>query len=250
MNPFVVTAIAGSLVIIAGSFIHRDANKLEQFCVAVGLPVIAILPATPELITPHLHPHTVDLALYHIDQGLGLDSFALARLVCGVPVLTWTVKATYDVLPLVIALGYTIEHPKIMLKAMLIAPALALVLYNIVPAVGPRCAFSGYPLTAAGPVAMIDSRLPTNCFPSMHFGWALLLAWNMQSRIMRTFAYAFAGMTAIATIATGEHYFIDLIVAFPLCWAVQAVMELRASKAPMAEHLETGDARHVGVHHS
>jgi hypothetical protein len=59
----------------------------------------------------------------------------------------------------------------------------------------------------------------------MHFGWALLAAWNVRGRRLKVAAWIFTGLTAFATIGIGEHYFIDLIVAVPFCWAVQWIAE-------------------------
>jgi hypothetical protein len=47
---------------------------------------------------------------------------------------------------------------------------------------------------------------PQDCFPSMHFGWALLIAWNVQTRLLVILAWTFVGLTFLATVGLGEHY--------------------------------------------
>jgi hypothetical protein len=57
----------------------------------------------------------------------------------------------------------------------------------------------------------------------MHFGWALLVFWNLRGRVLKICAYIFAGLTALATVGLGEHYCVDLLVAIPFCFIVQAL---------------------------
>jgi len=54
--------------------------------------------------------------------------------------------------------------------------------------------------------------------------WALLIAFNCrQFRYLRWLAYAYAAVTVFGTLGTGEHYFIDLVVACPFTVAMQAL---------------------------
>jgi len=61
--------------------------------------------------------------------------------------------------------------------------------------------------------------------PSLHLAWVLLVWWNSRglSRWIRAIAMTFVILTAMATIGTGEHYFVDLVVAFPFSLMVQAL---------------------------
>jgi hypothetical protein len=60
--------------------------------------------------------------------------------------------------------------------------------------------------------------------PSLHMTWVLLAWWNSRGlpKWIRSIAMIFVVMTTIATLGSGEHYFIDLVVAFPYSLAVQA----------------------------
>jgi hypothetical protein len=60
--------------------------------------------------------------------------------------------------------------------------------------------------------------------PSLHLGAALLVWWNSRfwPRWGRVLAASFALATAFATMALGEHYLADLIVAFPFALLFQA----------------------------
>jgi hypothetical protein len=61
--------------------------------------------------------------------------------------------------------------------------------------------------------------------PSLHVTLALLIVINTNglSRTVRTFAIIFASSTIMATLALGQHYLIDLIVAAPFTSAIQAM---------------------------
>jgi len=64
-----------------------------------------------------------------------------------------------------------------------------------------------------------------NAIPSLHMTWVLLVWWNSKglARWVRAIAAVFVGLTVLATLGTGEHYFIDLVVAFPFSLMVQAL---------------------------
>jgi hypothetical protein len=55
--------------------------------------------------------------------------------------------------------------------------------------------------------------------------WVLLVWWNSRglARWVRGIALLFLVLTAMATLGIGEHYFIDLVVAFPFSLMVQAL---------------------------
>jgi hypothetical protein len=57
--------------------------------------------------------------------------------------------------------------------------------------------------------------------------WVLLVWWYSRglSRWERAIAFAFLVFTALATLGTGEHYFVDLVVAFPFAVLMKALCE-------------------------
>jgi len=71
------------------------------------------------------------------------------------------------------------------------------------------------------------SVFPTarNAMPSLHFSWALLLLLNIPKKLKhaRAFFMAYCFLTVVATLGTGEHYFVDLIAALPFVAMVQAI---------------------------
>jgi hypothetical protein len=89
------------------------------------------------------------------------------------------------------------------LLAMFIAALLAAPCYLLFPAVGPA--------------HLSDALAPRNSIPSLHFAWAFLAFWYCP-RPWRWQVAGFVLLTGVATITTGEHYFIDLFAAVPLIY--------------------------------
>jgi hypothetical protein len=102
--------------------------------------------------------------------------------------------------------------------------------YGVYPAVGPVHAFPAlYPWkeNLAAQIALqplVVGADPRNCMPSLHLGAALLVWWN--SRVWPVWGRICAGLfflgTVFSTLSLGEHYLIDLVVAFPYALAFQA----------------------------
>jgi hypothetical protein len=107
--------------------------------------------------------------------------------------------------------------------------------YNLLPALGPvhvfGKAFPWQPLSTAQaaklflePIAVAGAP---NAIPSLHMAWVLLVWWYSRglSWWERAIAFAFLFFTVLATLGTGEHYFVDLIVAFPFAVLMEALCE-------------------------
>jgi hypothetical protein len=74
-------------------------------------------------------------------------------------------------------------------------------------------------------LATIPVKGARNAIPSLHMAWVLLVWWNSKglSLWIRAIALAFVVFTILATMGIGEHYFVDLVVAFPFALMVQAL---------------------------
>jgi hypothetical protein len=86
------------------------------------------------------------------------------------------------------------------------------ILYAILPACGPIYAFGAHWLFApqVRPVAIKLAGMP-NAFPSLHIGTALVFVFLAPGKLWRAISLAFLAATGLATLATGEHYVIDLV---------------------------------------
>jgi hypothetical protein len=191
-------------------------------------------------ITEALHPKTFDLYLYSFDCSLRVQfSFLMGQLFWIFPWLRFACLVIYISLPLPLALVYAAhlrgekKNALAVMLAFLVTGPVGVLFYNMLPACGPvhlfGAAFPWHPLSSADamhmavvPVLLKGAR---NAIPSLHMTWVLLVWWNSRGlpRWVRAIALMFLVLTAMATLGTGEHYFVDLVVAFPFSLMVQSL---------------------------
>ncbi|MGA9882131.1 MAG: phosphatase PAP2 family protein [Candidatus Acidiferrales bacterium] len=187
-----------------------------------------------------IHPKTLDLYLLSFDASLHVQlSFVMGRVFASVPWLREAGLFFYSGLAIPITLVYAGRLARLGTKAsstmlaFLITGPAGILLYGVFPACGPAHMAHGYfpfhPLSIADtsrlllePIAIVGAR---NAIPSLHMAWTLLAWWYSRglSWLERAIAFTFLAFTVLATLGTGEHYFVDLIVAFPFALLVQAV---------------------------
>lgn len=190
--------------------------------------------------TSSAHPKVLDLYLFSFDSALHVQfPFLLGQIFSGQPMLRFISVIFYIGLPIPIALVYAGRLLRIGKKAIpsfvafLATGPIGVIFYNLFPALGPahlfRNGFPWHPLTFEQssklflePVAIAG---PPNAIPSLHMGWVLLVWWYSRglSWWERCIAFAFLFFTVLATMGTGEHYCIDLVVAFPFALLVEAI---------------------------
>jgi hypothetical protein len=120
--------------------------------------------------------------------------------------------------------------------AFLITGPVGVFFYNLFPAVGPihifLSQFPWKPIPAEQVTHLFVEPIPVaglrNCMPSLHLGWVLLAWWYSRGLSLweRGIAMAFVMFTIFATMGTGEHYLIDLVVAFPFAVFLQGLCAL------------------------
>ena len=230
---FFLYSVAGAIVIVVASFLHGDRDKYPQVVLAVCFAVFALLINIPQSITFKLHPHTYDMVFYRLDLALHLDPLVLCRFVLSRNWLSRALAFCYEVLPLVAATLYSFERSRVLITAAAIAPAGALIGYNLFPAVGPAHAFAGFPWEPARMLPVVEG-VARDCMPSMHLGWALILLWNVKHPILKAAAWIFVGLQVLATVGLGEHYYIDLIAAVPFSRAFQILAMKYSPPTPRA----------------
>jgi len=191
-------------------------------------------------ITEKLHPKTFDLFLYSFDSSLrGQFSFLMGQVFWTWPWLRFACLVIYIALPLPLALVYAAhlrgkkENALAVMLAFLVTGPVGVLFYNMLPACGPvhvfGAAFPWHPLSTAEAmrmnVAPILVKGARNAIPWLQMTWGLRVWWNSRGlpRWVRSIALLFVVLTAMATLGTGEHYFIDLVVAFPFSLMVQAL---------------------------
>jgi hypothetical protein len=231
-------AVLGTRTIWAGK-----QDRTHYFCAFLGGSLfVTSYYIAPNLLdfTEALHPKTFDLFLYSVDCSLRAQfSFLLGQLFARHFWFHAVSLAFYVGLPLPVALVYAAQLRlknkgalTVMLTFLVTGP-LGVLFYNMVPACGPVHLFGGnfpwHPMPI--PVAMhmvLETVLikgARNAIPSLHMAWVLLAWWNSRGLApwIRAIALAFVIFTVFATLGTGEHYFVDLVVAFPFALMVQAL---------------------------
>jgi hypothetical protein len=166
----------------------------------------------------------LDQYFYAIDAWFGQPSYVVGRLMREHWWLDFFGKLAYSSIieAIVVVAGYycltqPLEKAKTVVRS-LMCMLVALPLYIAIPASGPAYAFAGFPYSMA-PVDPhpIYLRAYPNCFPSLHFASALLMAvfmWDWKPG--KVLGAGFVIFTAISTLGLGEHYFIDLIASVPV----------------------------------
>jgi len=198
----------------------------------------------PLALTFRLHPKTLDLFLYSFDQSLGVQlSFKVGQVVLASHLLTRAMLGVYYLLPLAIMFTYArllVRDRGLAMTAFLaflVAGPVGVVFYNLIPGCGPGCLMGGkYPFEMIStqqlrqmPLQSVLEGGARNAFPSLHLGWALLALWYSECLSLRArlgMAIFFIG-TVFATLGLGEHYFVDLVAAFPFALMIQGACALK-----------------------
>jgi PAP2 superfamily len=116
------------------------------------------------------------------------------------------------------------------LASFVLTAPVGVLFYRVFPALGPTYLFLDrfpwHPLAFSEASRLFVEPVPLqglrNAMPSLHMTWALLAFWwsRTLSRWDRLLAALFVVFTIVATMGTGEHYLIDLIVACPFALTI------------------------------
>ncbi len=237
----------GSLLVLACRAIWSARDDRIAYLTAV-IPSMILVGS--EWLTPPLlewgqtkNPRTLDVFLLVFDSTLGFQpSFLMGRLFEFIPLLRSISLVCYLALPVLIALVYVEQlrqSRKRALVALLIfffAAIIGASSYNLYPVCGPisllgdNFAHIDLPFSKASHIALetVPISGPRNAMPSMHMSWVILAWWlgKNLSKWAKLICLAFLIFTITATLGTGEHYFIDLIVALPFSLCMYALFSL------------------------
>ncbi|MGZ4814100.1 MAG: phosphatase PAP2 family protein [Terriglobales bacterium] len=195
-------------------------------------------------LTGIIHPKTFDLYALSFDGSLGFQpSFWLGQRFENVHWFGFIGNESYLAILLAMAVAH-ILHSKwrpqkisrfFMLELFFAAGFIGYLVYQLFPAAGPAYAYPGifpqHPLTYAQmkhllvePIAL-GMNIARNAMPSLHMSWALAVWWNLRNfrKPVAWGGFVFALLTVIATLGTGEHYLVDLVVSFPFTMCFQAI---------------------------
>jgi hypothetical protein len=162
-----------------------------------------------------LFPWKFDFVLFRLDLAFGLPAAAIARPLQD----AWRIPlyVVYQAMvPMMIGwflLTRYLRHRSSIIPAYVAELVAGPLLYAALPACGPLYAFGAQWLhpAASTPAAAIRLAGMPNAFPSLHIATALVFVLFAPGKLWRGVALAFLFVTGMATLATGEHYLIDLI---------------------------------------
>jgi hypothetical protein len=196
--------------------------------------------------TSAVHPKVFDLYLFSFDSSLHVQiPFLVGQAFSLYPNLRAAGLLFYIGLPIPIALIYAGRVLRAREKAIpsfvafLATGPVGVFFYNVLPALGPAHLFSRafpwHPLNVEQSSRLFVEPLvlsgAPNAIPSLHMAWVLLVWWYSRGLAWweRSAAFAFVFFTVLATMGTGEHYFIDLVVAFPFALLMEALCAFELS---------------------
>jgi PAP2 superfamily len=221
----------------------REPEAYRALLPAIALAFLVLAAQYSLNMASFLHQKTFDLYAFAFDGSLGVEpSFVLGRFLNSKPWLFPFLKVSYEGILLAMAAlycGFMRRREKPIWEIIEVLFASAMVGYaffSIFPVCGPRYAFERdfpdmvVPYAAFHRLALakvpVSWLFPRNGVPSLHLTWALLIWLNTRSlpRLARLAALALVLATVFDTLASGEHYLFDLVVALPFTLWMQAWM--------------------------
>ncbi len=222
---------------------ERGSEPRAWFHLAVVLAAFGMAMGLALDLTVPLHGWAWDPIVLGLDAGFGQPSFVVGRVAAGHPALLTLLSLVYLFLPVMMAAMLVLERRRSietgregergLLRAILLAAAVGYALYHVYPVVGPGPLFGarfpyGIASLAGPPQPLVDVTAiadPRNCMPSLHVGWALLIYWHARALggPARVAGAVWLVSTIIATLAMGQHYLVDLVVAVPFAALIDAL---------------------------
>ncbi len=235
-----------SLMVLSTQFFRSrrltEAKRIlrQTFYAGTVFPLSGLVIGDAIMFVTWLRPRTYDAFLLAFDGSLGVQpSFLLGRFLARAPNYWCATTVAYYALPLAVsilyashlALGRAGKRQPVPILALFLSLMIAgVALYSIYPAAGPRPAFGkSYPRNPPSlaqitiqPMKVPDE--PRNGMPSLHMAGALAVWWNSRRwpRWGGILAGLFLCATIFSTLALGEHYLVDLVVAVPFTLIFQA----------------------------
>jgi len=186
------------------------------------------------------HPKVLDLYLFSFDASLRVQlAFIMGQTYAMWPWFKAIGLALYIALPIPMAMVYSghlmrdREKAYPAIGAFLLTGPVGILFYNLFPALGPAHIFlqdfPWHPMTTFQASHLLREAIAVkgvqNAIPSLHMAWVLLAWWYSRGLSVweRGIALTFVAFTVFATLGTGEHYFIDLVVAYPFSVMIQSL---------------------------
>lgn len=218
-------------------------NK-NDYCLYFYLTLLFLLMALSTssalAITKVIYPFTFDQVIYKIDSAFFNINIPIVNFYeKSHPTIITIVMEAYSLLSFLLFMVVALfiresKHDKYHIVRVLVVPfGLAFICYSIIPLTGPIYAFGTqyFPLNMPNSNELLPNKIfvtpaARNAMPSMHLTGALLIFLLTAALNKKIYFYAsilFLFLTAYATLALGEHYVLDLVVALPFSVVFQKV---------------------------
>jgi hypothetical protein len=240
------SVVVGFLLIVAVVWrwwfaVPAEARRYEYILLIAIFALIAS-PAAQAVADwmSRLRPMKMDLYAYAADRYLGEPAFVLGRLVAPHVWAKVLLNVAYGLssIGVIVTLSAHILRRSAgvgsMVWAFVINLLAAPVFYLLVPVCGPVFAFPMFPLEPGHVIPhMVAIDAAPNGVPSVHMSTALLIAWfSRKSRVGLAAAMVYVLLIVGSTLASGQHYAVDLVAAAPYAAGVVWVSKLRWLRAP------------------
>jgi hypothetical protein len=214
LNPAIIGIVALFLSVI---WMIRDESDKTRPMLVFALILNLIFGALLTVFMGRegsLLPLKYDHILFQVDGSLGISAASMARPLQGF--FRAPLVVIYQLMIPMMICWFLVSRYRNPRGSLVLAYAAELVagpiLYAILPGCGPKFAFGSQWLHPPHvQVNTIRLAAMPNAFPSLHIGTAVIFVLFAPSRLWRGISLVFLLGTAAATLATGEHYVIDLI---------------------------------------
>lgn len=235
-NLMVILSVLGVYVFVLNIFKlnynrSNESAKLYFYLILLFL-AMGVSTSTALAIIKVIYPFTYDQIIYKIDLAFGHYNINITNIYESLnPIFITVVAEIYSLLSFVLFMVVALfiresKHDKYHIVRVLVVPfGLAFICYSIIPLTGPIYAFDIYYFPSNMPNSnellantIFVTPAARNAMPSMHLTGALLIFLLTAALNKKIYFYAsilFLFLTAYATLALGEHYVLDLVVALP-----------------------------------
>ena len=241
MMQWVIGLGVASTLVLAARAVRRtgDPTTARLFLLPSLITLLFTLEAAMFLgVISHYRPLTYDALAFVADAAFGSNvSFDVGRLFKAQPLLAAICTFIYLAPPPGLMFVYALEakskrHPPVdIVTVLVVMGAVGYSLYFLFPVCGPKFAFPQFPFNPPDAASLAGKLIPVppaprNAVPSLHMASALVafLHARRYGWIAGAVAAVFVAGTFLATMGTGEHYLVDLLVAVPFTLAMDALL--------------------------
>ena len=184
-----------------------------------------------------------DPLLFNFEEGLGIRVASLAALTVAIPGVERLLYWIYYTLPVFMAPYFIFQKTARSSLPLLfvVSGPLGYLLYWLYPVVGPGEMYPSYYQSVwpvddhaglGGGAVYFAAAVSRATMPSFHMVWACFVLWNRHHfpQPVRWIFVAYAGVTVLAALVIGKHWFIDLVVALPVAAAMQVLFDREGAR--------------------